>query len=73
MKVLPSVLVALGAAIVASCSMSPTRLDAPALKPGWPDVGTPAPSMALEREARYYVDEKGVVWDDRGKKHDAAP
>lgn len=73
MKVLLSVLVAFGAAIVASCSTSATRLDDPVLKPGWPDVGTPAPSMALERQARYYVDEKGAVWDDRGRKQDATP
>ena len=73
MRVLASVLAALGAAIVASCAASPSRLDGPALNPGWPDVGTPAPSIAMEREARYYVDEKGAIWDDRGRKRDAAP
>jgi hypothetical protein len=35
--------------------------------------GTPAAAVALERETRYYTDEKGAVRDDRGRKMDAKP
>jgi hypothetical protein len=34
------------------------------------DAGTPATSTAAERETRYYKDENGILWDDRGKKRD---
>jgi hypothetical protein len=52
-----------------SCSSPPSRVVV--FPPAYPDPGTPAGSVALERETRYYVDEKGVVWDDRGRKMDA--
>jgi hypothetical protein len=39
------------AAIVASCSGPPAKLDSPALKSGWPDAGTPAPTIALQTQA----------------------
>jgi hypothetical protein len=26
-----------------------------------------------ERTIRYYLDEAGTMWDDRGKRHEAAP
>lgn len=45
---------------------------APAVR-GWKDAGTPKPSVELEREVRYYKDEKGEVWDDRGRRHPARP
>ena len=30
-----------------------------------------APPPTLEREVRYYRDEQGTVWDDRGRRQDA--
>ena len=32
--------------------------------------GTATPSVALEREVRYYVDEQGTTWDDTGKRQE---
>jgi len=34
------------------------------------DAGTPATSTATGRETRYFRDENGILWDDRGKKRD---
>jgi hypothetical protein len=31
-----------------------------------------APAAPVEREVRYYIDERGTVWDDRGKNHGPA-
>jgi len=36
--------------------------------PIWHDNGTPPGTIAMEREVRYYRDEAGAVWDDRGRK-----
>jgi hypothetical protein len=36
----------------------------------WLDAGAPDTSVAVERLTRYYVDETGTIWDDRGRKHD---
>ena len=33
----------------------------------------PAPSIALEREVRHYVDEQGQYWDDRGRRLERPP
>ena len=62
-----------GASLAAAgCSSPNSRTDLPARDPGRLDTGTPAAqTIAMEREIRYYVDEKGVVWDDRGRKHEA--
>jgi hypothetical protein len=61
-----------GVAIAAACSAPATLVERPAARgPGWIDAGTP--SLAREREVRFYADEKGAVWDDRGRKHEAAP
>jgi hypothetical protein len=52
MRIPASVLMAFAAAaIVASCSGLPAQLDSPALKSGWPDVGTPPPTIALQTQA----------------------
>jgi hypothetical protein len=37
-----------------------------------PAVARATPSIALEREIRYYHDEQGAVWDDRGRRVDGA-
>ena len=60
-----------GVAIAAACSAPATLVERPAARgPGWIDAGTP--SLAREREVRFYADQKGAVWDDRGRKHEAA-
>jgi uncharacterized protein YceK len=58
-----------GTAAVAGCSTA-VSLDAPPRDRGWMDAGTPATSVKVDGETRYYKDENGVVWDDRGKKRD---
>ena len=54
------------AAALSGCMDPPQRAAAPALGPGWVDAGTP--SAVVERDIRYYKDEQGAIWDDRGKK-----
>ena len=53
---------------IAACS-APTAVTRPARVPGWPDAGTPAATVAA-REIRFYRDDKGVLWDDTGKRHE---
>jgi len=65
-----AVLLAIVGALAAGCSSPPTRVEVP---PRWLDAGTPDTSVAVERVARYYVDETGAIWDDRGRKYDATP
>lgn len=59
-----------GGALAAGCASPSSRIDLP---PRWLDAGTPGTTVAVERVTRYYVDETGVLWDDRGRKHEAAP
>jgi len=74
MKTLASFLVALALTIsagVAVTGCTPEVRIAPARHaPIWHDNGTPSATMA-EREVRYYRDEAGAVWDDRGRKVEA--
>ena len=58
---------------VPGCSTPAVKVDPPARGPSWVDAGTPASTLHMEREIRYYVDEQGMVWDDRGKKVGRAP
>lgn len=54
---------------VAAIGCTPeVRLVPAQLAPIWQDTGTPPATIALEREVRYYRDESGTVWDDRGRK-----
>lgn len=57
------------APLVASC------IAAPPPRAPEPLVAAPAPALEvpLEREVRYYRDETGAVWDDRGRKLDRVP
>jgi hypothetical protein len=75
MKTLPSFLVALALTMlagVAATGCTPEVRFAPIRHtPIWHDNGTPAANIALEREMRYYRDEAGTVWDDRGRKVEA--
>jgi hypothetical protein len=76
MRLLPPLLLTLaGLAVAASCSSPTSRVavSSPVPVPESANPGTPAASVALERETRYYTDEKGAVWDDRGRKMDAKP
>ena len=64
-------------AMLAFCAVIAGGCPAPAVKVapsarGTPWVDTPSRSMDVEREVRYYTDEQGMVWDDRGKKHGRA-
>jgi hypothetical protein len=34
------------------------------------DAGTPMTSVKADRETRYFRDDNGVLWDERGKKRD---
>jgi len=73
MKSLPFALMSLaGAAVVAGCSVPLSRLDLPARNPGTQDVGTPPSWVAHEPKTHYYMDERGIVWDDKGMKRDPA-
>jgi len=61
-------------AVIASGCQAPEVKVAPAPHPpSWVDAGTPASTVTLERELRYYIDEQGMIWDDRGKKHGHTP
>jgi hypothetical protein len=80
MKPLPSVLLALAViAVAAGCASPASRLGDPAYKPtleplrkqSWPDTGTTTTPHAMERETRYYVEEQGIRWDDRGTRQPA--
>ena len=59
-------------AVAAGCGTAPSA-DVRPRDRAWPDTGTPPASVAIERMPRYYVDEKGAIWDDRGRKHDKLP
>lgn len=65
--------VAAVAVLAASCAESPVRVAPDALGPSWIDAGTPAGTLHMEREIRYYKDEQGMVWDDRGRKVERVP
>ena len=52
------------AAIIGGCAPMAERGDFPPRAPNRMVGGTAAPSFALEREVRYYVDEQGATWDD---------
>ena len=57
-----------GAAVAAGCSTA--SLDSAPRDRGWMDAGTPATSVKAERDARYFKDDNGVIWDDHGMKRD---
>ena len=60
----------LAATLLASACASPAHIEGP---PRWRDAGTPPEAVAVLRVARYYVDDTGSAWDDRGPKVEAAP
>ena len=58
------------AAMVAACTSTPGPTPAPR-SPSLQAARTLSPPA--ERAIRYYLDDAGTTWDDRGKRHDAAP
>ena len=64
-----SVLALIAAATVAA-GCSTASVEAPPRDRSWMDAGTPATSIKADRETRYFKDENGVLWDDRGKKRE---
>lgn len=60
------------ASVLAACNAAPeARETTPA--PRWRDVGTVPETVAVQRETRFYRDEKGNLWDDTGKRVERAP
>ena len=59
--------------IAMGCSTVPEKAPAARFAPSWIDAGTPAGTLGSEREIRYFIDERGAVWDDRGRKLEAPP
>ena len=59
--------------IIGGCAPMAERGDFPAPAPNRMVGGTATPSIALEREVRYYVDEQGAIWDDSGRKQERPP
>ena len=60
----------IGVALAAGCSSPMSRVDSPRDRV-WFDTGTPASSLAPLRVTSFYVDDKGILWDDRAMKHDS--
>lgn len=75
MKTLACLALALAPIAGAGCATAPPTVVAPGTHaPTWQDTGTPPASVVtLEREVRYYTDEAGAVWDDRGRRLGARP
>jgi hypothetical protein len=62
---------AVAATALPGCTSTPRVVTAP-VEARPPAVARATPSIALEREIRYYRDEQGAVWDDRGRRVDHA-
>lgn len=58
-----------GLAFAAGCSFMDGRADVS--RPAAPLKGSfgPPASPVAEQETRYYVDDSGRIWDDRGRMH----
>jgi hypothetical protein len=69
MKSFPILLV-LSAVAVSGCSSVAARLTPPAREIARLEVESPGPADSVARETRYYADENGIVWDDRGKRRE---
>lgn len=61
--------IALAGVVAAGCAAPQISVAPRPIAPAWHDTGTPPASVVFqEREVRYYRDETGSVWDDRGRK-----
>jgi hypothetical protein len=70
MKTFSVSFLALAGVVGAGCQASGSRIAPRIHTPIWQDTGTP-PATIAERAMRYYRDETGAVWDDRGRKLEA--
>lgn len=59
---------AFASVVAAGCPAPGARIAPRTHTPIWQDTGTPPSTIAHEREVRYYRDERGALWDDRGRK-----
>ena len=74
MKTPPLLLATMALAVAAACAAPELREAPPEPAPPWNDTGTPPATVGVqEREVRYYRDETGAIWDDRGRKVSAGP
>jgi len=55
-------------AAAGGCSAPQVQFAPSRAVPIWKDTGTPPATIVMERETRYYRDETGAIWDDRGRK-----
>lgn len=62
-------LVAVAAILAAGCSMPLGRVAQPSHAPVRLEPTEPT-AVATEREIRYYRDEQGAIWDDRGRRQE---
>jgi hypothetical protein len=68
MSAAPTLAAVLACAVLATgCSWPIASADPPARAVRL-DMGLSGDAVPLEREIRYYRDEQGAVWDDRGRK-----
>ena len=61
------------AALATACAPPALRADPAPQAAASKEAGTPAASLERERQVRYYRDETGAIWDDRGQKQAAKP
>ena len=57
------------AALIAACAGDASRMGTH-LAPAPVAVAPDPPAAAIPRVTRYYVDETGAVWDDRGRRRE---
>lgn len=65
------VLAAAASILAAGCSLPLGRVAQPSHAPARLEPTEPS-SVAMERETRYYRDDQGAIWDDRGRKQEPA-
>lgn len=70
MKCSPALLCAIAGTLLAAGCASPVAREA---APAKPVPAAAAPPVPVERVTRYYRDEQGALWDDRGHKLDRPP
>ena len=59
-------------AFITGCAIAPQQAPPLAFVPAQDSRSRP-PAVALEREIRFYTDEQGNVWDDRGRRQEKPP
>jgi hypothetical protein len=64
--------IAMALVVAGGCESTQTQPDR-GHEPAWRDTGTPHQPVGVDRLARYYVDEDGTLWDQRGRKYEGEP